>query len=138
MLSPEEVYVMDLDALHTDLYRMGNATSPNFSEGRGLRDCRTYEKFGIKFVVADVNGFSDFDKIIAAMRRPGIHVWKIKKNSPLPTGLRLAKDLTNPGHYMLVPTNDMPLKKYLGLLEEIAANPQITEKLTTQEIQNAR
>ena len=109
MLSPEEVYVMDLDALHVDLYRMGNSVSPNFSEARGLRDCRIVDRNGIKFVIADGNGFSAFARIIAAMKRPGIHVWKIKKNSLLPAGLNIAKDLTNQGHYMIVPANDMPL-----------------------------
>ncbi len=39
---------------------------------------------------------------------------------------------------MIVPASDMPLLKYLGLLQEIAANPLITDKVTTKEIQDAR
>jgi hypothetical protein len=44
------------------------------------------------------------------------------------------KDLTNEGHSMLAPATNMPFKKFLGLLEEMAANPQISVKLTPQEI----
>jgi hypothetical protein len=35
---------------------------------------------------------------------------------------------------MLAPATNMPFKKFLGLLEEMAANPQISVKLTPQEI----
>ena len=52
MVSPEDLYVMDLDALHEDLYRMGNATSPNFNEERLFIDCRVIDRNGIKVVLA--------------------------------------------------------------------------------------
>jgi hypothetical protein len=41
------------------------------------------------------------------------------------------------GHYMIAPVNDMPLMKYLGLLQELAADMGKCVKLTPQEIQNA-
>ena len=49
MVSPEDLYVMDLDALHEDLYRMGNATSPNFNEERLFIDCRVIDRNGSGF-----------------------------------------------------------------------------------------
>ena len=52
-------------------------------------------------------------------------------------GIVLAKDKTREGHYMLAPAVNMPLKKFLGLLEEMAMNPQIAMKLTAQEVSNA-
>ena len=137
MLNPEDIFVMDLDALHEDLYRMGNTTSPKFNEARAMIDCRVVDRSGIKTVVANGNGFSAFNRIIPLMRRPGSSVWRIKKGSVLPSGLRLVKDLTNEGHYMLAPTSDMPLKKFLGLLEEIAMNPLMASRMTTHEVNNA-
>lgn len=138
MLNPEDLYVMDLDALREDLYRMGNSASPNFSEARGLVDCLIVDRAGIKIVVANGNGFSAFNQITAAMKARGKNVWRINKGSQLPAGISLVKDLTNPGHYMLAPANDMPFKKFLGLLEELAIDPRVSVKLLPQEIINAR
>lgn len=64
----------------------------------------------------------------------GAKIWRIKKGTPLPHDLRLVKDLTRKGHYMLAPAVDMPLGKFLGLLEEIASNPAFASKLSPQEI----
>ena len=137
MLSPEDIYVMDLDTLHENLYRMGNSTSPNFSEGRTHVDCRVVDRVGIKVVLANGNGFSAFNRIIGAMKIPGKSVWRLNKGAMLPAGIKLVKDLTNPGHYMLAPAEDMPLTKYLGFLQEMAINPQTSVKLTPQEVVDA-
>jgi len=51
-------------------------------------------------------------------------------------GIKLVKDLTNEGHFMLAPAKDMPFKKFLGLLEEMATTPELSVKLTPQEIMN--
>jgi hypothetical protein len=134
MLNPEDLFVMDLDSLREDLYRMGNSTSPNFSEARGLIDCLVVDLDGIKMVVANGNGFSAFNRITQVMKSRGKNVWKIKKGSPLPEGIKLVKDLTNAGHFMLAPTTNMPFKKFLGLLEEIATDSQVSVKLTPEEI----
>jgi hypothetical protein len=61
-------------------------------------------------------------------------VWRIRKGTPLPHDIRLVKDLARQGHYMLAPAVDMPLSKFLGLLEEIASNPAFASKLSPQEI----
>jgi hypothetical protein len=79
MLNPEDLFVMGLDALHEDLYRMGSATSPNFSEARGLVDCLVVDRGGIKMVVANGNGFSAFNRVTAAMKARGKNIWRIKK-----------------------------------------------------------
>jgi hypothetical protein len=84
MLSEEELYIMNVDALQDDLYRMGKSTDPNFSEARGLKDCSTYEQNGIRFVVANGNGFSAFTFIIPRMKDPKEKVWKLKKVRPCP------------------------------------------------------
>lgn len=133
MLNPEDLYIMNVDALHDDLYRMGNSASPNFSESRSLRDCSTIDRNGIKVVIANGNGFSAFNFITPDMKR-GAKVWRIRKGTPLPYDIRLVKDLTRQGHYMLAPAVDMPLSKFLGLLEEIASNPSFASKLSPQEI----
>ena len=125
---------MNVDAVNDDLYRSGRADDPNFTEARGLKDCLTYDRNGIRFVVANGNGFSAFNFILPRWNNPKEKVWRIKKGTPLPTGIRLVKDLTTQGHYMLAPELDMPLAKYLGLLAEMASNPAYAVKLTPQEL----
>jgi hypothetical protein len=136
MLSEEELYIMNVDALHDDLYRMGKSSDANFSEARGLKDCLTYDRNGIKFVVANGNGFSAFTFIIPRMKDPKEKVWKIRKGTPLPQGIRPVKDLRHDhqGHYMLAHASDMPLAKYLGLLAELPSNPAYAVKLSPQEM----
>ncbi|MEY4582663.1 MAG: hypothetical protein RL701_7366 [Pseudomonadota bacterium] len=55
------------------------------------------------------------------MKRPGKKVWRIKRGAMIPQDLRLVKDLRpgHDGHYMISLATTMPLKKYLGLLEEL-------------------
>ena len=138
MLNPEELYVMDLNALREDLYRMGNGASPNFPEARAFIDCKVVDRGGIKIVLADGNGFSAFNRITRIMKVRGKNIWRIRKGSPLPEGLKLVKDLTSKDHFMLAPSVDMPVRKYLGLLEELATNPLVSVKLTAKEISDAK
>jgi hypothetical protein len=99
MLNPEDLYIMNVDALHDDLYRMGNSGSPNFGEGRSLKDCATIVENGIRIVIASGNGFSAFNFITPDMKK-GAKVWRIRKGTPLPQGIRVVQDLTRQGHYM--------------------------------------
>lgn len=137
MVNIEDLYIMDVDNLHEDLYRMGNATSPSFSEERGIRDCLIVEIDGIKVVKANGNGFSAFNCITATMKRKGKNVWKIRKGAKL-DGIRVVKDMrpSHKGHYMLAPEKDMPFKKYLGILEELGVDKAKCVKLTQAEIAN--
>jgi hypothetical protein len=73
------------------------------------------------------------------MRRPGKKIWRIKKGAQLPPGLCLVKDMRpdHEGHYMIAPQQEMPLKKYLGLLEELRLDRNRVEPLSAAEIANA-
>jgi hypothetical protein len=54
------------------------------------------------------------------MEKPGKKVWKIKKGASLSLELVLVKEqrLGYDGHYMTAPVKNMPLRKYLGTIEE--------------------
>ncbi len=138
MISPELLFIEDFDELQRPLYRSGNSTSPNFSQNRALKDVPVYEKNGIAYVRANGNGFSTFDHITSGMKRQGKNVWKIKKGIVVPQGLKIVHDRTpsKKGHFMIAPERDMPLMKYLGLLQELGSDMTKCVKLTVQEIQN--
>lgn len=117
---------------------MGNAETPSFSAARGLKDCFIVEVDGIKIVRANGNGFSAFSSVTAIMKRKGKNIWKIKKGAIF-NDLRIVKDMRpdHKGHFMLAPTQDMPFKKYLGILEEFGIDRSKCVKLTRAEIANA-
>ncbi|WP_250461822.1 hypothetical protein [Microbulbifer litoralis] len=121
MIAIEDLYVMDVTEFTKELYRMGNATWPAFTEDRARRDVRIIVQDGIETVVANGNGFSAFDHITKIMAKPGKKVWKIKKGATLPPELVLVKDQRpgHEGHYMIAPVKNMPLRKYLGAMEEL-------------------
>ncbi len=129
---------MDINALHEDLYRMGNASSPSFSENRGLKDCHVVSVDGINIIYVNGNGFSAFNSVTPLMKKKGKNVWKIKKDATL-IDLTLVKDMRpeHDGHYMIAPLTKMPFKKYLGLLEEFGSDISKCVKLTPEEIKNA-
>lgn len=121
MIAMEDLYVMDVTEFTKDLYRMGNATWPAFTEDRARVDVVITKQDGIEIVVANGNGFSAFDHLTKIMKKPGKKVWRIKKGAALPSELKLVKDNRpgHEGHYMIAPSKNMPLKKYLGALEEL-------------------
>jgi hypothetical protein len=139
MLSPEELYVMDVKEFTAALYRMGYEKHPNFTDKRARVDLIVRVVDGVEVVVANGNGFSAFDHLTPIMRQPGKVIWKIFKGAPIPEGLRLVKDLRpgHEGHFMIAPQSDMPLKKFLGLLEELAIDPKRMKKLTVGELHHA-
>jgi hypothetical protein len=72
----------------------------------------------ITIIIANGKGISVFD-------REGINqspmtgwVWKFPPNTKLPLGLKLVKDKAH--HFCIAPTQNMPIDKYKGLLEEMA------------------
>ncbi len=121
MIAPDDLYIMDVANFTKDLYRMGNATWPAFTEDRARVDVVIVKQEGIETVVANGNGFSAFDHMTKTMNKPGKKIWKIKKGATLPPELKLVKDRRtgHEGHYMIAPSKNMPLKKYLGALEEL-------------------
>lgn len=138
MISSELLFIEDFEELQRPLFRSGNATSPNFSQNRALKDISVYEKSGILYVRANGNGFSTFDHITTGMKRQGKNVWKIRKGANIPQGLKIVHDRTptKNGHFMIAPDKDMPLMKYLGLLQELGSDITKCSKLTPLEIQN--
>jgi len=138
LVNLEDLYIMDINALHEDLYRMGNSSSPSFSENRGLKDCHVVNVDGINIIYANGNGFSAFNSVTSLMKKKGKNVWKIKEGANL-TGLVLVKDMRKDhvGHYMIAPQEKMPFKKYLGLLEEFGSDISKCIRLTSEEIKNA-
>lgn len=121
MVSPEDLYILDVTEFSKDLYRLGNGTWPLFTDGRARIDVPVVLQNGVEVVLADGNGFSAFDKIVPVMRLRGRKVWRIMKGAEIPADLVLVKDLrpSHHGHYMIAPARTMPLKKYLGALEEL-------------------
>lgn len=132
------LYIENFDELQRPLFRSGNASSPNFSQNRALRDVSVYDKNGVIYVRANGNGFSTFDHITSGMKRQGKNVWKIKQGAIIPNGLKIVHDRTpnKKGHYMIAPDQDMPLMKYLGLLQELGSDMVRCVKLTVLEIQH--
>jgi hypothetical protein len=121
MISPDNLYIMDVGEFTKDLYRMGNATWPSFTEDRARVDVVIVKRDGIDVVKANGNGFSAFDHVTQIMRKPGKKIWKIRRGATIPKELKLVKDNRpgHAGHYMIAPAEDMTLKKYLGVLEEL-------------------
>ncbi len=113
MIALDNLYMMDVGEFTKDLYRMGNATWPAFTEERAMIDVVIKQIDGIDTVEANGNGFSAYDHITKTMRKPGKKIWKIKKGAILDENLKLVKDMRpgHEGHYMIAPTKDMPLKK---------------------------
>lgn len=140
MVALEDLYILDVVEFTEHLYRMGNSTWPAFTEDRARVDLLIRTTGNIEVVVANGNGFSAFNHLTPIMQRPGKKVWRIKRGARLPEGIVLVKDIRtgHDGHFMLAPQRDMPLKKYLGLLEELGMDRLSVQLLSMQEIQNAR
>jgi len=138
MIAKNDLFIMDISEFSKDLFRMGNASWPKFDEDRARIDVVITKRDGIDIVIANGNGFSAFDHLTKIMKKPGKKVWKIKKGVSIPSGLKLVKDMRrgHEGHYMIVPKENMPLKKYLGILEELGLDRSKVTLLTVAELSN--
>ncbi len=138
MIATEDLYIMDVGAFTKDLYRMGNARWPAFTEDRARVDVIIIVREGIETVIANGNGFSAFDHLTKIMMKPGKKVWRIRKGAALPNELTLVKDrrLGHEGHYMIAPAKNMPLKKYLGALEELGLDRSRVQLVTNKGLSN--
>ena len=135
MIAAEDLYIMDIDKLTKDLFRMGNSQGLAFTASRAEIDVTIVEQQGIKVVLAHGNGFSAFDYFTEIMKRPNKKIWKIKKGAKLPVGLALVKDRRpgHNGHYMIAPSKAMPLTKYLGALEELGLDRNRVKRVNVQQ-----
>ncbi|OZG70382.1 hypothetical protein BTA51_26445 [Hahella sp. CCB-MM4] len=140
MIAQEDLYIMDVVEFGKYLFRMGNTTWPAFTEQRARIDVVIVKQNGIETVIANGNGFSAFDHLTPIMRKPGKKVWRIMKGANLPAELRLVKDLRpgHEGHYMIAPSRNMPLKKFLGLMEELGLDKSRVQILSEGDIANVK
>lgn len=86
MIATEDLYIMDVGEFTKDLYRMGNATWPVFTEERAKVDVVIIKNNGIDTVISNGNGFSAFDHLTKVMRKPG------KKNGELKGACHYLRD----------------------------------------------
>ena len=121
MLTSEEIFITDYEKVILDLYRFGNATHARFDNIRPLKDARIEVRLEgkkeVKYIMADGNGISVFSTFDPKKR----NTWKIPKNTPLPSGVKLVED-KRPGHqnhYMLAPADEMRLSDFVDLLKKL-------------------
>ena len=115
------MYPKDFYIIPEEVFRLGNTNSPKLSHVRP-RDIRIIDVNGVPVVVANGKGISVFDKDGISLSPMTGWVWRFKPNTSFPHGLKLVKD--KPHHFCIAPTQNMPLDKYKGLLEEMAMNAQ--------------
>lgn len=132
MIAPEDIYILNIAELTKDLYRMGNATWPAFTDQRVRIDVRIEVRNGVEVVIANGNGFSAYDHLTPVMKKPGKKIWRIRKGASLGDDLVIGEDKTpgREGHYFIAPKRTMPLKKYLGALEELGMDRSRVELIT--------
>lgn len=102
-----------------DLYRMGNSSSPRLSKVRPV-DIKTIEINGIEHVLPNTGGISLMDSVGLEKAPMKGWVWKIKKGTRLPSGLKLVHDKV--GHFSLEPTTKMTKSRFIALLEELVSH----------------
>lgn len=109
-----------------DLYRVGNSTHPRWNNVRP-DEIETYEVNGVIMIRANSLGISVYTE--ARVKKSGLSgwAWKVKKDVALPPLLKLWSD--EDGHALICPTQNMPLSKYVSLLEELVVNSQKEFKL---------
>jgi len=100
------------------LYRLGNASSPLLTRVRA-GEVDTKKINGISIIVSNGKGISLYNKIGLALAPLSGWVWEIKSNTSLPIGLKIIKDDKPEGHYSLCPSKNMPVSKFVSLLEEV-------------------
>ena len=85
-------------------------------------DIDTYEKNGTTWVKATSGGVSLFDAL--GVPNSKWKYYRLPAGTDIPHGLVITKDSFNPRHnathYSLRPNWDMPLKKFLMLLDQVA------------------
>jgi len=107
--------------LPEDLYRIGNSSSPLMTKIRA-GEITLMEINGITTIVANNKGISLFSERGLTLAPLTGWVYELKRGTPIPSELHLYKDPLLEGHYMLCPLRNMPVRKYAGLLDEIAVH----------------
>lgn len=110
-----------------DLIRVGNKDSPRLDHVREAKDTDVYLRNGISMVVSNGKGVCLFTEEELAKRSFSGWVWKMPRNTTMPTGLGIYSD--HSGHFMICPRFDMPLDQYKGLLSQLAVTCQRMRKI---------
>ena len=98
------------------LFRLGNYDDPRLAHVRP-RDVDLQETNGVAMVVANDKGISILtEEGIARVPIDGF-VWRIRRGTALPPGLKLRKDSSD--HYLICPTYTMPLAEFRSLLPKL-------------------
>lgn len=120
MSTNEQLYITS-----DDLYRIGNSESPKISTFRP-GELTTFKQNGIEMVIANGRGISLYNKNGLDKAPLTGWVWEIPQGSMLPYGLTLIDDggVERPGHFTLAPSYNMPMSRYVSLLEEVALRAQ--------------
>jgi hypothetical protein len=137
------VIEMYVKVIPVNLYRNGTKNSPRLHKLRTMPprtieqsfDIQIYQKNGTDYVSKDTGGISTFDR-----EKPGFGEfwWVIPKGTKIPSGLRVSMDFNpkpnmNPTHYTIRPLHDMPLSRYIDLLEELAESAERTFALKQEQ-----
>lgn len=117
MLTSEEIFITDYTSVFLDLYRFGNSISPRLDHVRPGKDAHIQDRNGIKYIVADGNGVSAFSAVPTGKG----NVWKLRKGTPLPPGIKLVIDKrpNHQNHYMLAPEKTMKLSEFHALMDKV-------------------
>lgn len=99
--------------LSTDLYRLGNASSPKMDNARPSKDVETFQKNNITWVKGKRKGVSTTSEPYPTTQR---NVWKIAKGKSYPNDLYVYNDTGN--HWSWAPAKDMPYSTYVDLLKQ--------------------
>lgn len=137
----QELY---FETLPTDLYRHGTTASPQLNKPRTMpprqadqiHDVKIYVKNGVVYVDSTSGGISTFN-----MPNPkfGNRWWKLPRGSRIPSGLKVSRDaginrVTGQIHYTIRPLQDMPLSRFISLLQQLSAYAVRTFDLPTRQV----
>ncbi len=111
-MSIKEFYI-----LPEELFRLGNSSSSRLANVRP-KDVNVTKVNGIIVIIANGKGISVFDKTGINESPMTGWVWRFSPNTKPPIGLKLVQDKKH--HYCIAPMQNMPMDKYIGLLEEMA------------------
>lgn len=140
MITPQNLYILDLRELERELFRMSFPPEGLFPDRRVTRDFVTQQIGNVTWVLPGGLGFSLSDHVTDAMKKPGREVFVLSRGTPLPDGVVLSLDKTpgSKGHYMLCPAYPMPAAEFVGKLQRFADNPLFCRKLAQSEVAHAK
>jgi hypothetical protein len=111
---------------HTDLYRLGNASSPRMDNVRVGKDIETYDRNGDTWVQARSGGVSTFSSPIGGVGNLAKNQWKLDRGYSYDPLLYVVNDHGN--HYNWEPNRDMPLSLNYFLKKSIYSLTRLAKR----------